>query len=189
MSSGAIAGVSDHGGWAVIVTVADDAKLLDRRRVELVDDDLPGLPHHHDGQMLPIEEAVVLVERVRLSAERQAKIALDALAADVPGICGIALRECPELPATIAERITDYRARNLADWIMYRKALAAAAETRGWRVRWFDPKRIPKKAADALRVTSFEDYFRAMRASAGPPWNKDHALAMAAAIAASGATS
>ncbi len=37
----AIIGVSDHGGWAVLVTVADDGKLLDRRRVVLVDDDLP----------------------------------------------------------------------------------------------------------------------------------------------------
>jgi len=36
---GAIIGVSDHGGWAVLVTVASDGTLLDRRRVELVDED------------------------------------------------------------------------------------------------------------------------------------------------------
>ncbi len=34
-------GVSDHGGWAVLVTVAGDGTLLDRRRIELVDNDLP----------------------------------------------------------------------------------------------------------------------------------------------------
>jgi hypothetical protein len=33
-----IIGVSDHGGWAVLVTVAGDGTLLDRRRVELVDE-------------------------------------------------------------------------------------------------------------------------------------------------------
>ena len=32
---GGIIGVSDHGGWAVLVTVARDGTLLDRRRVEL----------------------------------------------------------------------------------------------------------------------------------------------------------
>jgi hypothetical protein len=32
------------------------------------------------------------------------------------------------LPPTIAERIKDYRAQNVADWVMYRKALSAAAE-------------------------------------------------------------
>jgi len=60
-----IIGVSDHGGWAVLVTtVADDATLLDRRRVELVDDDLPRIPHHSEAQALPLDEAVALVERV-----------------------------------------------------------------------------------------------------------------------------
>lgn len=49
----AIVGVSDHGGWAVLVTVAGDGRLLDRRRVELVDTGLPKLPYHHDAQRLP----------------------------------------------------------------------------------------------------------------------------------------
>jgi len=122
-----IIGVSDHGGWAVLVTVAGDGTLLDRRRVELVDEDLPKIPHHSEGQALPLHEAVALVERVRVSAERHAKLGLDAVAMTVPGrILGVALRQCPGLPPTIAERIKDYRAQNVADWVMYRKALAAA---------------------------------------------------------------
>src|SRR3982074_1140730 len=76
-------GVSDHGGWAVLVTVAGDGTLLDRRRVELVDKDLPKIPHHSEGQALPLHEAVALVERV--SAERHAKLGLDAVAMTVPG--------------------------------------------------------------------------------------------------------
>jgi hypothetical protein len=75
-----IIGVSDHGGWAVLVTVAGDGTLLDRRRVELVDEDLPKIPHHSEGQALPLDEAVALVERVRVSAERHAKLGLDAVA-------------------------------------------------------------------------------------------------------------
>ena len=39
--NGGIIGVSDHGGWAVLVTVARDGMLLDRRRVELVGEGLP----------------------------------------------------------------------------------------------------------------------------------------------------
>src|SRR5206468_914387 len=34
----------------------------------------------------------------------------------------VALRKCPQLPPTIAERITDYYAQNNADWVMYRLA-------------------------------------------------------------------
>ncbi|HET9343464.1 MAG TPA: hypothetical protein VFO25_11185 [Candidatus Eremiobacteraceae bacterium] len=179
---GAIVGVSDHGGWAVLVTVARDATLLDRRRVELVDDDLPGLPHHHEGQMLPIEAAVALVERVRASAERHAVLALAAVAETVPGIVGIALRRCPQLPPTIAERIKDYRARNVADWVMYRQALAFAAEARGSAIHWYDSKQVLGSAGRALQVENFDAHFLEMRKSLGPPWNSDHKLAFAAAI-------
>lgn len=128
---GGIIGVSDHGGWAVLVTVARDGTLLDRRRVELVAEGLPKLPHHYDGQRLPIEQAVALVGEVRVSAERHAGLALDEVAAVVPAIRGIALRTCQPLPLEIAQRIQDRRARNVADWVMYRMALASGARARG----------------------------------------------------------
>jgi hypothetical protein len=180
---GGIIGVSDHGGWAVLVTVAGDGTLLDRRRVDLVDIDLPKIPHHSEGQRLPLDEAVALVERVRLSAERHAKIGLDAVAKTVP-ILGVALRQCPALPPTIAERIKDYRAQNVADWVMYRKALAAAAEARGWDVHWYDAKKVLDAASKALCIEDLEAHFLHLRKSIGPPWSKDHKLAMAAAIVA-----
>jgi hypothetical protein len=188
--NGGIIGVSDHGGWAVFVTVAGDGTLLDRRRVELVDSDLPKIPHHSEGQRLPLDEAVALVERVRLSAERHAKLGLDAVAKTVPGricILGVALRQCPDLPPTIAERIKDYRAQNVADWVMYRKALAAAAEARGWGVHWYDAKKVFDAASEAMRIQNpeaLEAHFLQLRKSIGPPWGKDHKLAMAAAIVA-----
>jgi len=186
----AVIGVSDHGGWAVLVTVAGDGTLLDRRHVELVDEDLPKIPHHSEGQRLPLDEAVALVERVRVSAERHAKLVLDAVATTMSGrvrILGIALRQCQELPPTIAERITDYRAQNNADWVMYRKALAAAAEARGWSVYWYDAKKVLDAASVALCIDDLEAHFLQLRRSIGPPWGKDHKLAMAAAIVAAGA--
>jgi len=182
LKNGGIIGVSDHGGWAVLVTVARDGTLLDRRRVELVGEGLPKLPHHSEGQGLPLDEAVELVERVRVSAERHAVLALDAVTMAVPRILGVALRKCPQLPPTIAERITDYRAQNNADWVMYRKALASAAEARGWPVHWYDAKSVLGAARQALRVEDLDAHFLQVRRAVGPPWNKDHKLAMAAAI-------
>jgi len=177
-----IIGISDHGGWAVLVTVARDGALLDRRRVELVDAGLPKLPHHSEGQGLPIDEAVKLVERVRVSAEKHAVLALDAVTKKVPRILGVALRERQPLPPTIAERIKDYRAHNVADWVMYRNALASAAEARGWPVHWFDAESVMGAASQALRVKDLEAHFLEVRRVVGPPWNQDHKLAMAAAI-------
>ena len=180
--NGGIIGVSDHGGWAVMVAVARDGTLLDRRRVELVGQGLPKIPHHSECQRLPLDEAVALVERVRVSAEKHSVLALDAVTTAVPRILGIALRKCPELPPTIAERIKDYYAQNNADWVMYRKALALAADARGWPVHWYDAKKVLDAASRALHVKSLDAHFLHVRKAVGPPWTKDHKIAMAAAI-------
>jgi hypothetical protein len=185
--NGGIVGISDHGGWAVLVTVARDGTLLDRRRVELVDDDLPALPHHHEGQGLPPDRAVALVERVRASAEKHAVLALDAVEMAVPFIVGVALRKCPQLPPTIAERIKDYRSRNVADWVMYREALAAAAVARGWSVHGYDARNVSGEASRALGIEELDAHFLDLRSVLGPPWTKDHKIAMAAAIVAASA--
>ncbi len=181
-NSGVI-GVSDHGGWAVFVTVARDGTLLDRRRVDLVGEGLPKIPHHSECQGLPLDRAIELVDRVRISAEKHAALALDAVATAVPNILGVALRKLQPLPPTIAERIKDYRAQNVADWVMYRKALALAAETRGWPVFWYDSKSVFDAARQALHVEDLDAHFLQLRKTIGPPWDKDHKLAMAAAIA------
>src|SRR5438552_9839339 len=170
-----IIGVSDHGGWAVLVTVASDGTMLDRRRVGLVDEGLPKIPHHSEGQGLPVDEAVALVGRVEASAKRHSKLVLDAVAATVPGrIVGVALRQCPELPPTIAERIKDYTAQNVADWVMYRRALAAAAEARGWAVHWYDAKKGFDAASDALRSADIDGRVVQIRRAIWPTGNKSH---------------
>ena len=186
--NGGVIGVSDHGGWAVFVTVARGGTILDRRRVELVDAGLPSIPHHSECQRLPLDQAVELVERVRISAEKHAALALGAVAEAVPSIRGVALRKCPTLPPTIAERIKDYRAQNNADWVMYRQAMASAAEARGWPVHWYDAKSVFDAARRALRVEHLDTHFLKLRKTLGPSWNNDHKLAMAAAIVALPAT-
>jgi hypothetical protein len=185
MSRNGVIGVSDHGGWAVLVTADRNGTLLDRRRVELMDEGLPKIPHHVEAQGLPLDEAVALVERVRASAERRAKVVLEEVAS-AARIVGIALRACPELPPTVAERITDYRARNIADWVMYRRALAGAAEGRGWAVHWYDSRRVFGLASRALVVEDLDAYFAQLRRSLGPPWGQDQKTAFAAAVAVMG---
>jgi hypothetical protein len=69
---------------------------------------------------------------------------------------------------------------------MYRKALAAAAEARGWGVYWYDAKKVLDAASRALHIQDLDAHFLQLRKSIGPPWSKDHKLAMAAAIVAVG---
>lgn len=198
----AAVGVAEHANWAVLVTVAQDGGLLDRRRIELTDPGLPTHPHHHEGSWavgrylntpgarpLSLDEAVTLVERVRACAERRARESLDALATAVlVPIKAIAVRAFPELPPTVEERIADNRVQTFADSVMYREALAAAAEARGWRVCWYERERVFRDAASALGREDVDAFLYAMGRSMGPPWQMKHKLAAAAAIAAAAST-
>lgn len=194
----AAVGVVEQGKFAVLVTVAAGGELLDRRRIELTDRDLPSHPHHHEGswavgrylstpgaRRMSLAEAVALVDRVRASAARGAREGLEAVAATVAvPIAAIALRVCPAIPPTTEERIIDIRAQTMADSIMYREALATAAQARGWSVCWYDRDRVLADAATTLGCEDIDSFLRDLGQSVGPPWQARHKLAAAAAIAA-----
>jgi hypothetical protein len=195
----AFVGVAEHGNSAVLVTVASSGELLDRRRIDLTHG-LPTHPYHHEGswavgrylnsawaRAISLPDAVALVERVGESAARGARESLETLAATVPvPIASIAIRVCPWLPSTTEERIADTRAANVADSVMYREALATAAQARGWSVYWYDRERVFRDAAAALGCKDVDAFLRAMGRSIGPPWQAMHKLAAAAALATMG---
>jgi len=197
----AAVGVAEHGNSAMLVTVGPGGALLDRRRIDLTHD-LPTHPYHHEGSWavgryvnsawarpMSLPEAVALVERVRLSAARGAREGLETLAAAVTmPIAGIAIRACPALPTTTEQRIVDTRAANVADSVMYREALATAAEARGWSVHWYDRERVFHGAAATLGGGDVDAVLRAMGRAVGPPWQAKHKLAAAAALAATART-
>lgn len=79
-------------------------------------------------------------------------------------------------------RIANTRAANVADSIIYREALATAAEARGWAVHWYDRERIWRDAAAA--IGGKDAFLREMGRSIGPPWQANHRIAAAAALAA-----
>ncbi len=194
----AAVGVAEHGNSAVLVTVGPGRDLLDRRRIDLTERGLPTHPHHHEGSWavgryrdspwardISLAEAVDLVARVRESAARGAREGLEALAVTVPvPIAAIAIRVCPALPPTTEERIADNRAQAVADSVMYREALAAAAEARGWSVCWYDREGVFREAAAALGREDIDAALSAMGRAVGPPWQARHKLAAAAALAA-----
>jgi hypothetical protein len=197
MQRTATVGVAEHGNSALLVTVARDGELLDRRRIDLTRG-LPTHPYHHEGawavgrylnspwaRSISLVEAVALVKRVHEAAARGARESLEALAAAVPvPIAGIAIRACPMLPATIEERIADNRAQVVADSVMYREALAVEAEARGWPVYWYERERVLPDAAAALGCEDANAFLHAMGRSIGAPWQAKHKLAAAAALAA-----
>ena len=197
---GAVVGVAEHGNSAVLVTLAPGGEFLDRRRIDLTTG-LPTHPYHHEGswaigrylsswsRAISLPDAIALVERVREAAAQGARASLEALSKELTlPIEGIAIRVCPELPPTTEQCITDARAANVADSVMYREALATAAAARGCSVHWYDRERVLREAATALPGKDLDGFLQAMGRSIGPPWQAKHKRAAAAALAATAAS-
>lgn len=176
--------VSDHAGWAIAVAVNSTGQdgmvsVVDRCRIVLKADDLPGMPHHDESRRHPLSKTVAMVGDVRRSARTHSQSALEELALRLGIVrATIVLRAIPEMPGTVAECITDYWANARADGVMYRTELAEAALARGWNVAWFDKK----MQAAAQRTPQFARVDAEAKHLFAPPWNGDHRLALAGAL-------
>ena len=177
-------GIAHHLGWAVAVTSAADHRVVDRRRIELVEPGVATAPIHHEGKPLDDAAAEKLAAAVRASATRATAASLDELAAALPGpIRSMSLRAWPpDFPDDIAvRRRVPYEAR--ADSVMYRQVLAELARERGWDVHLFEARSVEGQAAGLLGERA-HDVLHGPRATLGPPWAKDHRVALAATIVA-----
>jgi hypothetical protein len=191
-----VVGVADHTGWAILVCVsAGDAspEVIDRRRVELIEPGLPKHPYEHDTAGMNAVEAERLVEEVRDSAARCAERALSRLRSG-PGatreIQSIALRTAPlpRFPASVAEVHASWYLRARADAMLYHDALCTGAASLGIKVDTFARGEERPRAAEAMAATAerVDGFLSGLRASLGPPWQQDHQVAAARAIAALG---
>lgn len=184
-------GIAHHLGWALAVTASADHRVVDRRRIELVDPSLPNAPIHHrggahalhdSGDPLDDAELLALAAQVRASAVAAAKVALQGISATSPEpIRSLSLAAWPDdFPVDIATlRRVPYESR--ADSVMYRQVLADVARDRGWAVLQFDPKRVEAQAAEVLGDRAHE-VLHGPRTTLGPPWTKEHRMALAATV-------
>ena len=186
-------GIAHHFGWAVAVTASSEHEVVDRRRIELIEPGFPSAPIHHEGgpHLLhrtgsPLDDAALarLVSDVRASVVRATSAALDELEAGLAeSIVSISLRGWPaDFPEEIAaQRRVPYESR--ADSVMYCRVLAEVARARGWNVSLYNAKNVENEAIRILGART-DEVLRGPRARLGPPWSKDHRVALAATIVA-----
>jgi hypothetical protein len=177
-------GVFDHFGWAVVVTASADHEVVDRRRIALIEPDVTAAPIHYESRHLDVAGTAALVADARASAVRATAAALDELGAALSGpVVSMSLRTWPpDFPSDISvQRRPPYESR--ADAVMYRQVLAELAEVRAWAVHLYRAKDVVGQAVVLLGERS-EAVLDGPRARLGPPWNKDHRVALAATIVA-----
>jgi hypothetical protein len=184
-------GFSTHSGWAVAVVAGSmegHLRVHDRRRVELISPDLPRQAYHAAAD-LPAGEGRDLVAAVDRSIAEHALDALSAIQTSVSehsslaavGIVGHA-REIPDLAAVLAS----HALMHASEGEQYRRGLDQAAVQLGLRVRRTAAERLVPQAAEAVGWSSdrLADEYAQVRAALGPPWQKDHKDAAAAALVA-----
>jgi hypothetical protein len=177
-------GIAHHLGWAVAVTATAGHVVADRRRIELLEPGVPAAPVEHEVGPLDDDAAARLVARVRASAVRATSASLDQLAAALPEpVVSLSLRAWPlDFPDDIAAQRRPPNSSR-ADSVMYLRVLAECAHARGWEVHLFTARDVEAQAARLLgdRASAVLD---GPRAALGPPWTKDHRMALAATVVA-----
>ena len=177
-------GIADHLGWAVVVTASAEHDVVDRRRIELVEPGVPSMPLHAESKRLDVAATAALVATVRGSIARAASAALDELAGALPEpVVSLSLRTWPpDFPEDVAvQRRVPWEAR--ADAVMYRQELAELAHARGWDVHLYDAKAVIGQAVARLGERA-DAVLEGPRSTLGPPWTKDHRMALAATVVA-----
>jgi DNA polymerase III psi subunit len=175
-------GVWPRSSSAVLVAVGgprERPRLLVRRHIDLVGEDLPEQAYHAAAG-LNLAEAEALIERWARSAVdhaaggiagvRQAAIDADCRL-DVVSI----VAEARDLPA-LAVILRSHPLLHKAEGQLSRESIAEAAQAAGLAVHYVSP-RSPQGPNIAERVAE-------LGRAAGPPWRKEHKLAAGAALMA-----
>lgn len=184
---GVAVGIAHHLGWAVSVAAAPPSfEVVDRRRLDLVEPGVPASPVEHELAGLDDEAAATLVAAVRASVARATTRSLGPLFDALEGnVRSLSLRSWPpDFPDDIRLlRRAPYASR--ADSVMYLQVLADVAAERGSAVHLYDARSVEAQARSSLGGVA-DRVLEGPRARLGPPWNRDHRTALAAAILAAG---
>jgi len=189
------AGFAIHTGWAAAVLVAGDAHepvLVDRRRVTLCPSSLPRQVYHA-AQDLPPAKAALLVREVHEAVDTLTDMVIDELAgiAEPHGkLVAVGVTGFPRDVPVLEKVLASHALLHLAEGELYRGAICDAATDRGLTLVPIHPKHGIHETAQALGAAPepFAKRLRDLRSEVGAPWQADHRIATAAALAALHAT-
>jgi hypothetical protein len=144
---------------------------------------------YHAALEIDLDEATELIARVERSAAENARRSLasvaDRLLADGHRVVGVAVAASNTAPPTdLAKILASHSSVHAAEGELYREALVDATDALGFALTRFPNKHAISEAAAALRVDTDAQSERlgALRTTLGPPWQKDHREATAAAL-------
>ena len=186
-------GLKAHSGWAALVVIGkhdDQFVVVDRRRLELVEEEWAKQPYHA-AERLESRQARELVKRgiesARRIARRELRAAIKLEQARGNEVVGCAVLVGNPMPEWSVEQILAVHFRmHQAEGVLFRDVLIEAAKACELKLITLPEKTLAQEAEKLLRSPASELSKRvgAMGKTAGPPWGKDQKDATMAALVA-----
>jgi hypothetical protein len=186
-------GMKAHSGWAALVVVGErdgDLVVVDRRRVEMVDDEWARQPYHAAEDLKPDAARDVVkrgVEAARRIAVREVRAAVRRERERKNEVTACAVLVVDPMPDWSVEEILAVHFRmHKAEGVLFRDALVRAARECELRLVEIPEKLLTKSAESALetRASSLAEQIAKLGKTVGPPWGKDQKDAALAALVA-----
>lgn len=189
-------GIKAHSGWAALVVVGtrgDELQVIDRRRIELVEtaDAWWAKQPYHAAVSLNADEARDLVGRgiavARRIAVREVRAAIARADQGGHEVSACAVLMANPMPDwTVAEILAMHVRMHKAEGVLFRDALAHAADECGLRFVGVPEKQLHQEAERTLSTSAagVQARIALLGKSAGPPWGRDQKEAALAALIA-----
>ncbi len=186
-------GMKAHSGWAALVVVGigdGEFVVVDRRRVELVDEEWAKQPYHAAEEMKGAAARDVVnrgIDAARRIAVREMRAAVKREKERKNSVIACAVLTGNPMPNWSVDEILSVHFRmHKAEGVLFRDVLARAAETCGLKLAAIPEKQLMKHAEAAFGMTSsaLASKVAALGKVAGPPWGKDQKDSALAAMVA-----
>ena len=186
-------GMRAHSGWAALVVVGKrDGNFLvvDRRRIELVEDEWAKQPYHAAEDLKPdaardvVKRGVEAAHRIAVR-EMRAAVKRDRERGNEVTACAVLVAD-PMPDWSTQEILAVHFRMHKAEGVLFRDALVRATEACGLRLVAIHEEQLTKHAERALQTPASDlmKKITALGKPVGPPWGKDQKDAALAALVA-----
>jgi hypothetical protein len=183
-------GMKAHSGWTALVVVGirdGEFVIVDRRRVELVDEEWAKQPYHAAEEMKGGEARDLVnrgIDAARRIAVREMRAAVKREKERKNEVIACAvLTGNPMADWSVEEILSVHFRMHKAEGVLFRDVLGRAAETCGLKFLAIPEKELMKHVEVALGVNAVKNV-AALGKDIGPPWGKDQKEAALAAMVA-----
>ena len=176
-----------HSWWALVVAVSGSAAapaVVLRERVTLLDDEALQEPYHA-AVGLPLDEAAALIRSVEEDAASAAASIVSGFASSLGSVVAVGVvGGNRQPPAELARRLASHALLHASERDLYERAVIEGATRAGLPVTTLAATGKLFDHASEVLGSNVKPSLASLGKSLGPPWQKEHREATAAALVA-----